>query len=146
MHFTNDPAPATGKALFSLPIRVYYEDTDAGGVVYYANYLKFCERARTDWLRAIGLEQGRLAADQNIIFVVRSVKADYLQPAVLDDLLDVVTTLGKLGHASLVFDQKIQRGGQILFETLITIACIDRVSKRATPIPPSVRAQFATLV
>ncbi len=146
MHFTNDPAPATGKALFSLPVRVYYEDTDAGGVVYYANYLKFCERARTDWLRAIGLEQGRLAADQNIIFVVRSVKADYLQPAVLDDLLDVVTTLGKLGHASLVFDQKIQRGGQILFETLITIACIDRVSKRATPIPPSVRAQFATLV
>ena len=146
MHFTNDPAPATGKALFSLPVRVYYEDTDAGGVVYYANYLKFCERARTDWLRAIGLEQGRLAADQNIIFVVRSVKADYLQPAVLDDLLDVVSTLGKLGHASLVFDQKIQRGGQILFETLITIACIDRVSKRATPIPPSVRAQFATLV
>ena len=146
MHFTNDPAPATGKALFSLPVRVYYEDTDAGGVVYYANYLKFCERARTDWLRAVGLEQGRLATDQNIIFVVRSVKADYLQPAVLDDLLDVVTTLGKLGHASLVFDQKIQRGGQILFETLITIACIDRVSKRATPIPPSVRAQFATLV
>ncbi|WP_300442600.1 tol-pal system-associated acyl-CoA thioesterase [Zoogloea sp.] len=146
MHFTNDPAPATGKALFSLPVRVYYEDTDAGGVVYYANYLKFCERARTDWLRAIGLEQGRLAADQNIIFVVRSVKADYLQPAVLDDLLDVVTTLGKLGHASLVFDQKIQRGGQTLFETLITIACVDRASKRATPIPPSVRAQFATLV
>lgn len=146
MHFTNDPAPATGKALFSLPVRVYYEDTDAGGVVYYANYLKFCERARTDWLRAIGLEQGRLAADQNIIFVVRSVKADYLQPAVLDDLLDVVTTLGKLGHASLVFDQKIQRGGQILFETLITIACVDRSSKRAAPIPPSVRAQFATLV
>ena len=101
MHFTNDPAPATGKALFSLPVRVYYEDTDAGGVVYYANYLKFCERARTDWLRAIGLEQGRLAADQNIIFVVRSVKADYLQPAVLDDLLDVVTTLGKLGHAKI---------------------------------------------
>ncbi len=146
MHFTNDPALATGKALFSLPVRVYYEDTDAGGVVYYANYLKFCERARTDWLRAIGLEQGRLAADQNIIFVVRSVKADYLQPAVLDDLLDVVTTLGKLGHASLVFDQKIQRGGQTLFEALITIACIDRASKRATPIPPSVRAQFATLV
>jgi len=146
MHFTNDPAPATGKALFSLPVRVYYEDTDAGGVVYYANYLKFCERARTDWLRAIGLEQGRLAADQNIIFVVRSVKADYLQPAVLDDLLDVVTTLGKLGHASLVFDQKIQRGGQTLFEALITIACVDRASKRATPIPPSVRAQFATLV
>ena len=146
MHFTNDLAPATGKALFSLPVRVYYEDTDAGGVVYYANYLKFCERARTDWLRAIGLEQGRLAADQNIIFVVRSVKADYLQPAVLDDLLDVVTTLGKLGHASLVFDQKIQRGGQTLFEALITIACVDRASKRATPIPPSVRAQFATLV
>ncbi len=150
MHFTNDPAPAPDQrsepASFTLPVRVYYEDTDAGGVVYYANYLKFCERARTDWLRAIGFEQGRLTREQNIVFVVRAVQADYRQPAVLDDLLDVVTTIGRLGHASLIFDQKILRGGQPVFDAQITIACIDAAARRAIPIPPAVRAQFASLV
>jgi acyl-CoA thioester hydrolase len=146
MHATNPPAPNEGKAFFSLPVRVYYEDTDAGGVVYYANYLKFCERARTDWLRAMGFEQNRLYLEQDIVFVVRTVKADYLQAAVLDDLLNVVTTIDKLGHASLVFAQTIRRDDKPLFEALITIACVNRVSKRATPIPPAVRAQFATLV
>ncbi len=152
MHFTNDPAMATNRAStssmssFSLPVRVYYEDTDAGGVVYYANYLKFCERARTDWLRAIGFEQGRLSAEDGVVFVVRSVKADYLQSAVLDDLLEVVTTIARLGHASVVFAQKILRDDQAVFDAQITIACINLTSKRATPIPPAVRAQFATLV
>ncbi|MDD2667481.1 MULTISPECIES: tol-pal system-associated acyl-CoA thioesterase [Zoogloea] len=146
MHATNHPAPGEGEAFFSLPVRVYYEDTDAGGVVYYANYLKFCERARTDWLRAMGFEQNRLYLEQDIVFVVRTVKADYLQAAVLDDLLNVVTTIDKLGHASLVFAQTIRRDDKPLFEALITIACVNRVSKRATPIPPAVRAQFATLV
>ncbi len=146
MHFTNDPAPAAEKASFTLPVRVYYEDTDAGGVVYYANYLKFCERARTDWLRAIGFEQGRLAAEQGVVFVVRSVKADYRQPAVLDDMLDVVSRISRLGRASLIFDQQIQREGQPIFDAQITIACIDSTAKRAIPIPPAVRDQFATLV
>ena len=152
MHFTNDPAMATNRASpssissFSLPVRVYYEDTDAGGVVYYANYLKFCERARTDWLRAIGFEQGRLSAEDGVVFVVRSVKADYLQSAVLDDLLEVVTTIARLGHASVVFAQKILRGDQAVFDAQITIACIDSTAKRAIPIPPAVRDQFATLV
>ncbi|WP_374262507.1 tol-pal system-associated acyl-CoA thioesterase [Zoogloea sp.] len=146
MHFTNDPAPAAQKASFTLPVRVYYEDTDAGGVVYYANYLKFCERARTDWLRAIGFEQRQLAAEQNLVFVVRTVKADYRQPAVLDDLLDVVTAIERLGHASLVFAQRILRDGQPIFDAQITIACIDSVARRAIPLPPAVRAQFATLV
>ena len=77
---------------------------------------------------------------------MRTVKADYLQAAVLDDLLNVVTTIDKLGHASLVFAQTIRRDDKPLFEALITIACVNRVSKRATPIPPAVRAQFATLV
>lgn len=146
MHFTNDPAPAAQKASFTLPVRVYYEDTDAGGVVYYANYLKFCERARTDWLRAIGFEQRQLAAEQNLVFVVRTVKADYRQPAVLDDLLDVVTAIERLGRASLVFAQRILRDGQPIFDAQITIACIDSVARRAIPLPPAVRAQFATLV
>jgi len=144
MQSTIHPAPEP--ASFTLPVRVYYEDTDAGGVVYYANYLKFCERARTDWLRAIGFEQHRLASEQNIVFVVRSVKADYRLPAVLDDLLEVVSTISRLGHASLVFDQKVLRDGQAIFDAQITIACIDRVAQRAIPIPPAVRAQFASLV
>jgi acyl-CoA thioester hydrolase len=105
---------------------VYFEDTDAGGVVYYANYLKFCERARTEWLRTTGLAQNRLAAEQGILFVVRSVEASYLRPAVLDDTLDVVTTLDKLGRASLDFAQQVRRDGQTLFEARISIACVDR--------------------
>ena len=87
MHFTNDPAPAGEKASFTLPVRVYYEDTDAGGVVYYANYLKFCERARTDWLRAIGFEQGRLAAENKVVhkhalqYMARVLKCDITSSA-----------------------------------------------------------------
>ncbi|WP_374246097.1 tol-pal system-associated acyl-CoA thioesterase [Zoogloea sp.] len=146
MHFTNHPAPATEKPSFTLPVRVYYEDTDAGGVVYYANYLKFCERARTDWLRAIGFGQGRIKAESNTIFVVRTVKADFRQPAVLDDMLEVVSTLARLGRASVIFDQQIRRDGQPLFDAQITIACIDSIAKRPIPIPPAVRDQFATLV
>lgn len=146
MHAKNDPVPGDDKSFFSLPVRVYYEDTDAGGVVYYANYFKFCERARTDWLRTLGLEQNRLSVEQDIVFVVRAVKADYRQAAVLDDLLEVVTLLSRLGHASLVFEQTVRRNGQPLFDAHITIACIDRHSKRATPIPPAVRTQLATLV
>ena len=71
MHFTNDPAPATGKALFSLPVRVYYEDTDAGGVVYYANYLKFFERCRTEWMRFAGHDQSALAAEAGVMLALK---------------------------------------------------------------------------
>ena len=125
---------------------MYFEDTDAGGVVYYANYLKFCERARTEWLRTTGLVQNRLATEQNILFVVRSVAADYLRPAVLDDLLEVVSTIDKLGRASLDFAQQVRRDGQLLFEARVTIACVDRSAMRPAPIPPAVRAQLASLV
>lgn len=146
MHASTPPAPVEGKRLFSLPVRVYYEDTDAGGVVYYANYLKFCERARTEVLRALGFEQNRLSAEQDILFVVRTVQADYLRAATLDDLLDVATTISKLGHASLNFAQQIRREGTTIFAANITIACIRASTKRPTPIPPAVRALFATLV
>lgn len=146
MHASKHPVNNPHKPGFTLPVRVYYEDTDAAGVVYYANYLKFCERARTDWLRATGFGQKALAAEQHIVFVVRTVKADYLQAAVLDDELEVSTTIERLGGASLVFAQKILRDGQIIFNALITIACIDLDSRKAAPIPPAVRAQFATLV
>lgn len=146
MHLDDGSAPAAEKAYFTLPVRVYYEDTDAGGVVYYANYLKFCERARTDWLRAFGIGQNQLASESAIAFVVRSVKADYHLPAVLDDLLEVVSTLSKLGRASMIFDQQIKRDGHLLFEAQITIACIDGGARRAVAIPAKIHAQLATLV
>ena len=122
MDVTIHPAPDAGRASFTLPVRVYFEDTDAGGVVYYANYLKFCERARTEWLRTTGVVQNRLATEQNILFVVRSVAADYLRPAVLDDLLEVITTIDKLGRASLGFAQQVRRDGQLLIAAKVIIA------------------------
>ena len=88
-------------------IRVYYEDTDAGGVVFYANYLKYIERGRTEYLRELGFEQASLAKQHNIVFVVRTVTADYLSPAYLDDVIEVQTSINLLKNVSLVFAQKI---------------------------------------
>ena len=90
---------------FVWPVRVYYEDTDAGGVVYYANYLKFMERARTEWLRTRGFEQDVLIKEQDLVFAVRSLSIDYLRPARLDDLLQVRVTVSELRRASIVFEQ-----------------------------------------
>ena len=91
----------------SLIVRVYYEDTDAGGVVYYANYLKYIERARTEHLRELGFELATIANESGLVFVVKSVKADYLLPAFLDDTIEVQTSIELVKHASLIFAQKI---------------------------------------
>ncbi|NCM98295.1 MAG: YbgC/FadM family acyl-CoA thioesterase, partial [Rhodobacterales bacterium] len=93
-----------------LTLRVYYEDTDFAGVVYYANYLKFIERGRTEALRALGVDQGRLKAEQGLAFVVTRVEIDYRRPAAFDDLLTVETALARLGGASVVMDQRVARG------------------------------------
>lgn len=146
MHAVNHTARQTEGRVFLHPVRVYYEDTDAAGVVYYANYLKFCERARTEWLRASGFEQQKLLTEAGIVFVVRTVKADYLKSAVLDDALQVITTIAKLGHASLVFAQKVVRGDEVLFVAEIVVACVDWNRKRSTPIPPAVRAQLEPFI
>ncbi|MDQ7988685.1 MAG: tol-pal system-associated acyl-CoA thioesterase [Candidatus Dactylopiibacterium sp.] len=121
------------------PVRVYYEDTDAGGVVYYANYLKFCERARTERLRTLGIDQRHLAAEHGIVFVVRHVEADYLRGAELDDALRVFTTVTDMRAASLKFEQHIQRDNERLFSATITIACLDARRWRATRIPDFLR-------
>lgn len=127
---------------FRLPVRVYYEDTDAAGVVYYANYLRFCERARTEWLRALGFEQQSLLADQGVGFVVRSVQADYLSPARLDDELTVVSTIAGLRKASIVFRQEIQRKGERLFAAQVVLACVDWRRQRPVAIPSAMHQQF----
>lgn len=131
---------AAGRAIW--PIRVYYEDTDAGGVVYYANYLRFCERARSEYLRALGIDQSKLRAEQGIVFVVRRVEADYLRAAELDDLLQVRSTVHDIGAASLKFEQLILRGEERLFTASVTIACLDVQRWRATRIPDFLRTLF----
>ena len=148
MHSSSLPsaAPAAAQDAFRLPLRVYYEDTDAGGVVYYANYLRFCERARTEWLRALGVEQQRLLAEEAIAFMVRSVQADYLAPARLDDEIEVVSTIENLRRASLVFRQEIVRGGERLFTAAVLVACIDWQRHKPLPIPSRLHALFANQV
>ena len=110
---------------FIWPIRVYYEDTDAGGVVFYANYLKFFERARTEMLRAMGYEQDELIVTDGIIFVVRSVQVDYLSPARFNELLQVSAEVTLAKKASLIFAQLITRGDDVLCKSVIRIACLD---------------------
>ena len=125
---------------FTLPVRVYYEDTDAGGVVYYANYLKFCERARTEWLRTFGVSQQALIDEQGLGFVVRSVQADYLAPARLDDSLIVVTQVAMLRRASILFEQQLVRGQELLFTARVLLASIDLRRQKPVAIPASLHA------
>jgi acyl-CoA thioester hydrolase len=111
---------------FVWPVRVYYEDTDSGGVVYYANYLKFMERARTEWLRAHGFEQDVLLRDQRVLFAVRSLSVDYHRPARFNDRLEIISRVAATGGASLTFAQTIQRvdSAELLCSARIKVACI----------------------
>lgn len=108
-----------------LSIRVYYEDTDLAGIVYYANYLKFIERGRTEWLRDLGIQQSELKAETGQVFAVRRVEADYLRPAKFDDLLSVETRLHQLTAARIIVDQQVLRGDEVLFTARVTLACLD---------------------
>lgn len=106
-----------------LPIRVYYEDTDMAGIVYYANYLRYIERARSDWVREIGIDQLEMKAD-GVVFAVRRMEADYIAPAVFDDLLEVRTWATSIGPARMVMTQQVWRADTLLFEAVVTIVCI----------------------
>jgi acyl-CoA thioester hydrolase len=106
------------------PIRVYYEDTDLAGIVYYANYLKFIERGRSEFIRSLGVDQVALKANHGIVFAVRRVEADYLRPAKFDDQLVVVTALVADTGARLVMDQAVTRDGEMLFTATVTIVCL----------------------
>jgi acyl-CoA thioester hydrolase len=123
------------------PIRVYYEDTDHGGGVYYANYLRFFERARTELLRALGFEQDELAHSQGVLFVVRRAEVDYLRPAVFNDLLRVVSEVTELSRARVVFDQAIYREGdhQPLCRGRMEVACVAAGTFRPARIPAGIR-------
>ncbi len=115
-------------------VRVYYEDTDLGEVVYYANYLKFLERGRTEMLRELGFEQLDLKHGDGVVFVVRSLQADYIKAAVYDDLLEVVTTPLKIGRASFELEQNVERDGEVIFRSIVKLVCVDR-SIRPVKVP-----------
>jgi acyl-CoA thioester hydrolase len=134
---TSQPGTEIGH---SWGIRVYYEDTDAGGIVFYANYLKFFERARTEWLRACGIDQNRLADEAGAIFIVRSTAVDYRAPARLDDVVKVVSRIERLGRASVDFEQEAWRDGTLLATGSIRVGCVERTALRPAAIPPQVLA------
>ncbi len=120
-------------------MRVYWEDTDAGGIVYYANYLKFMERARTEWLRALGVDQVRLKDDHGLMFVVVDVEAHYRKPARYGDQLQVTCKVSETSRASLTLDQEVYRGrpssGELLLDGRVRAACLDAQSYRPRPLP-----------
>jgi acyl-CoA thioester hydrolase len=127
---------------FMWSVRVYYEDTDAGGVVYHANYLNFYERSRTEMLRAMGYEQDALVIEKGIIFAVRSVEVDYLMPARFNELLQVSSEVSLIKPASLVFEQSIYRDDATLSKATIRIACLDAKEMRPKKIPEDLIKQL----
>lgn len=137
---------------FTIPVRIYYEDTDAGGVVYYANYLKFFERCRTEWLREIGHDQADLLRDPGIAFVVRTVNVEYRKPARLDEQLVVGLEVEKITRAQIFFRQHIRRanpdvagGWDELVTGTIQIVCVNSALMKTTSIPPLLRTSLEAL-
>lgn len=123
-------------------LRVYYEDTDLAGIVYYANYLKFIERGRSEWVRALGVDQVALKRDHGLVFAVRRVEADYLKPAKYDDELRVTTDLIAETGARIVLDQAVWRGNDKLFTATVTLACLTETGAAAR-LPAEIRAKIA---
>jgi acyl-CoA thioester hydrolase len=126
----------------SLSLRVYYEDTDLAGIVYYANYLKFIERGRSEWVRALGIDQGALRRDADIVFAVRHLEADYLRPAVFDDWLTVTTSVLPVTGMRIVLDQAVLRDGVILFSARVTLVPMG-ADGRAARLPAELRQRLS---
>ncbi len=120
---------------FVWPVRVYYEDTDAAGVVYYANYLRYFERARTEWLRALGFEQTELAARHQIVFVVRSINVEYFLPARFNDELRISVELDAPGASQMVFVQRVMHAAVVLCEARVRVACVSLHAMKPVRIP-----------
>lgn len=138
-------SPARGEGVFSINVRIYYEDTDVAGVVYYANYLRYLERARTEWLRAAGYELDHIQDALKAVFVVKRVEADYHLPAKLGDVITVTCEPAKVGHSKLVVNQRVWRGEhnrELLFSATVTLAYIasDLSKPKPIPMPADMRA------
>jgi len=133
------------KQAHHFPIRIYFEDTDAGGIVYYANYLKFMERARTEMLRDHGMDHAAMIRDLNVMFVVRAVKIEYLKPALLDDACTVVTRIAQMGNASVTLQQEVKKDEVTLASAEIVLVSITKAGA-VCRIPATIRAKMETLV
>ena len=127
-------------AIFNWPVRVYYEDTDAGGVVYHSNYLNFMERARTEWLRALGFEQPQVRADLGVIIVVHSLAVEFKNPAYFNDMLDIHCKLTKIGRGSIEMEQKIMRDHHLLIKAQIKLAFVNADTFKPLGIPAAIKA------
>ena len=127
---------------FRLAVRIYWEDTDAAGIVFYANYLKFFERARTEWLRSLGFDQERLRAETGIAFVVAETAVRYRLPARLDDMLDITVRVAHLGQASLKLTQEAWRGKDLLAEGTIRVGCVELGTFRPQRVPDDILSKI----
>lgn len=136
---------APGPNAFTIPVRVFYEDTDAGGVVYYANYLKYFERCRSEWMRSAGHDQSALASGAGIGFVARKAACEYLKPARLDDLLTIGLEVEKLTRVRIVFRHHARRGDEELVTATAEIACVDMATMKPAPIPDFLHAKLEAL-
>jgi acyl-CoA thioester hydrolase len=133
----------TKSKVFALPVRVYFQDTDAGGVVYHGSYVNFMERARTEWLRDVcGYSNGALMKEFGAVFVVRSMKLDYLKPALLDDLLDVTAQVRDIGRSRITLLQTVRRGEELLTEAEVHLVCVSLESFKPVSVPEVLRAQL----
>ena len=139
------PAPDSRLSTFSWPTRVYWEDTDAGGVVYHAQYVAFLERARTEWLRYRGHGQEQMRNDLDLVFAVRAMQLDFLRPARLDDLLTVTVEIRTCKRASVVFAQSIRRGDEVLLTADVRVAVLSASSFRPRPAPDALYEEFKAL-
>ena len=129
-------------SVFPWQVRVYYEDTDAGGIVFYANYLKFFERARTEWLRAAGVGQQALLQEDGVIFVVKNTSVDYHAPARLDDVLKLTLSIEKVGRASVQFVQQAWRDELLLVSARVKVGCVDALTLRPSALPDATAAKM----
>jgi acyl-CoA thioester hydrolase len=127
--------PSAPAAVFSLPVRVYYQDTDAGGVVYHATYLDYFERARTEWLRRLGFDLRALGERDGVLFIVRELRAAYARPALLDDLLAVTVGIEHVGRAQFTLGQQVLRDGQLLVQASVNLACVSSAGFRPARVP-----------
>jgi acyl-CoA thioester hydrolase len=134
-----------GIKTFSLPVRIYFEDTDSGGVVYHSNYLKFMERARTEWLRSIGIDQRHLKQDNHIMFVVHRIDIQFKLSARFNDELIVKSELKDIGSSKIEFRQMIYRNDEMLIDANVDIACIDSEKFKPVRIPPTIKQTMESL-
>ena len=128
--------------IFSWPVRVYFQDTDAGGVVYHASYVNFMERSRTEWLRTFGYSNTGLMKELGVVFVVRSLKLDYLKPALLDDLVTVTSQIKEIGRSRVNIVQTVTRDKDLLVEGEVHLVCVDVKTFKPVSVPDVLRKQW----